>query len=144
MRSSDFRAGWLVSLCCFFCLGVNEVAFIGADRCQLCHRSIYTRWEATAHGRTTESLDIEIETPSCLPCHTTGPAALPGVQCEVCHGAGGNYWPAEIMIDAAKAREAGLVTPDEATCRRCHGRGLPGHADRFEMPRGTELPLTVH
>ncbi|MGH9462771.1 MAG: multiheme c-type cytochrome [Vicinamibacteria bacterium] len=138
------RARWVILFGCFFSLGVGEVPFIGAERCQLCHRSIDALWKATPHGRATASLDEETETPSCLPCHTTGPANLPGVQCEACHGAGGNYWPAEIMIDAGKAREAGLVTPNEATCRRCHGSGLPGHADRFEMPQDADRRRTIH
>ena len=144
MRTHDFRGVWLVFLSSFVCLGVHEADFIGADRCQLCHRAIYTRWKETPHSRATETLDIEIQTRSCSRCHATGPAALPGVQCEACHGAGGNYWPAEIMIDSGKARQAGLVQPDENTCRRCHASGLPGHADRFEMPGRADLPRSVH
>jgi hypothetical protein len=143
MSSHAFRARWVV-LCCVLSLGAGEVPFVGAERCQLCHRSTYERWKATPHSRATASLDVDNETPSCLPCHTTGPTHLPGVQCEACHGAGGNYWPAEIMIDAAKRREAGLATPDEATCRRCHGSGLPGHTAHFEMPSGAHLRATVH
>ena len=117
---------------------------MGAERCRLCHRSIYDRWTATPHRLATAGLPPENETPSCLTCHATGPAALPGVQCESCHGAGGNYWPADVMIDPGKAREAGLVTPDEAICGRCHGNGPPGHATDFEMPRGAERRRFIH
>jgi len=144
MKSNDCGPRWLVLVSCFLCLGINEAAFIGAERCKLCHRSIYVSWKATAHARATESLNLERETPTCLPCHSTGPSALPGVQCESCHGAGGDYWPPEIMIDPAKVREAGLITANQGICRKCHGNGLPGHAEAFEMPGGNALAAATH
>jgi hypothetical protein len=117
---------------------------IGAQRCKLCHRATYLAWKATAHRRATERLRAEETSPTCLRCHATGAAALPGVQCEACHGAGEFYWPAEVMMDKAKAREAGLVDPAEATCRTCHGTGFPGHASEFSLPRGVAFNRSVH
>ncbi len=132
--SNAFTTRCLIVVSSLLCLGVNETAFVGAERCKLCHRSTYVSWRATAHARATDSLGVESPSPSCLRCHTTGPAVFPGVQCESCHGAGGNYWLAEIMIDPDKVREAGLVDPTERTCRNCHGSGLPDHSPTFEMP----------
>jgi hypothetical protein len=43
------------------------------------------------------------------------------VDCEKCHGNGGDYWPASVMRDRAKAGAAGLVTPTLASCKKCHG-----------------------
>ena len=142
--SNAFTTRCLTLLLSFLGLGLNETAFIGAERCKLCHRSTYVSWRSTAHAQATASLGVESPSPSCLRCHTTGPAALPGVQCESCHGAGANYWPAEIMIDPDKVRDAGLVEPNERTCRVCHGSGLPGHSPAFEMPAPGQLSLATH
>lgn len=142
--SNAFTTRCLVFLASFLFLGVNETAFIGAERCKLCHRPIYVSWRSTAHARATDSLGAESPSPSCLRCHTTGPAGFPGVQCESCHGAGGNYWPAEVMIDPVKVRDAGLIEPSERTCRACHGSALPGHARTFEMPEPGRLSFATH
>ena len=104
--------------------------FVGAERCKLCHRSIYESWLLTPHARAFE----RVEQQQCLSCHRTGNQDGPAVQCEACHGAGGDYWPAEVMIDPDKARMAGLVHPDEARCRSCHDNQQPGHRREFAMP----------
>jgi len=124
--------------------GNGKPRVIGAERCKLCHRPITLSWETTAHRRATERLHPEERTPECLRCHSTGAGALSGVQCEACHGAGEFYWPAEVMMDVVKAREAGLVDPSEAVCRTCHGSGLPGHAREFTMPKGDVFTRSVH
>ena len=79
----------------------------------------------------------------CLICHTTGHGAESdrfarkfnvedGVQCETCHGAGGDYRKKRIMIRITEERgpdrdqpsptaeETGLHIPNEATCEGCH------------------------
>jgi hypothetical protein len=82
----------------------------------------------------------------CLECHVTGYGldsarfaesfnAEDGVQCESCHGAGSEYKAVSIM-SASKykkqrdkqhelALEAGLVIPDEETCKVCHNKRSP-------------------
>lgn len=122
----------------------GKPAVVGAERCKLCHRAIYLSWEASAHRQASERLRPEERTPDCLRCHATGTKALAGVQCEACHGAGEYYWPAEVMMDPVKAREAGLVDPTETVCRTCHGSGLPRHAPGFSMPRGEAFTRSVH
>ncbi len=67
----------------------------------------------------------------CLKCHTTAyhkPAAgtidsysiYEGVGCEVCHGAGGDYYPEAIMRDPRAAKAAGLKEVTQQTCLECH------------------------
>lgn len=74
--------------------------------------------------------------PECLKCHVTAwgvDTALlgekfnmeDGVQCERCHGAGGDYAKMSIMKDKDKAIENGLIIPTEATCRGCHNEKSP-------------------
>lgn len=80
---------------------------------------------------------------ACLVCHTTGLGVdksrfkkgfkvEEGVQCEGCHGAGGNYKKKKVMkkITAERGKEGqgdsptaklkGLIFPDENTCKSCH------------------------
>ncbi|HET8538824.1 MAG TPA: hypothetical protein VFL83_03015 [Anaeromyxobacter sp.] len=71
-------------------------AKVGSEKCKVCHRLQYDSWAASKHEA--KALD-----------------------CEGCHGNGADYWPASVMRDRAKAKAAGLVTPDQASCRRCHG-----------------------
>jgi hypothetical protein len=71
-------------------------AKVGADKCKMCHRVQHQSWAATPH-------------------------AAKGLDCEGCHGNGGDYWPASVMRDRAKAEAAGLVTPTLASCKKCHG-----------------------
>jgi hypothetical protein len=117
---------------------------LGAERCRLCHRSVYDAWSNTAHARATDSVVSEPRSRGCFDCHATGPQALQGVQCEACHGPGGNYWQPEVMMDPQKAKEAGLVEQTESVCRSCHGSGLPEHASSFTMPREAERPHAIH
>jgi hypothetical protein len=58
---------------------------------------------------------------ACLQCHATNhDAAMPGVQCEACHGPGSEYKSLSIMKDKEKAIAAGLVLPTQETCNKCH------------------------
>jgi hypothetical protein len=61
----------------------------------MCHRVQHQSWAASPHS-------------------------AKGLDCEGCHGNGGDYWPASVMRDRAKATAAGLVLPDLASCRKCH------------------------
>jgi YVTN family beta-propeller protein len=67
----------------------------------------------------------------CLGCHTTAYDTErwerdeafrfeDGVQCERCHGPGSEYMDAEVMRDTARARQAGLLRPEERDCLVCH------------------------
>ena len=97
-------------------------AFIGAAKCKVCHKVDYASWETLPHAKAFERLKPEEQAKAeCLACHATGNSAeFPGVQCEACHGAGDAYKSIKVMKDPATARAAGLVIPDEASCKVCH------------------------
>ena len=129
--------------------------YVGAEKCKMCHNAAakgaqYTKWTEMKHSKAFANLGSEEakkiaqakgiadpqKAPECLKCHVTGygaPAdqltdkykAEDGVQCESCHGPGGDYWQMAVMKDPAKAAAAGLLTPDEATCKKCHNAESP-------------------
>jgi outer membrane biosynthesis protein TonB len=72
-------------------------AKVGPDKCKMCHRLQHQSWAASPHP-------------------------TKGLDCEGCHGNGGDYWPASVMRDRAKATAAGLVKPTLATCAKCHAK----------------------
>ena len=58
--------------------------------------------------------------------------ALEGVQCEMCHGAGGQYrnamaraLPRYRELDEQDCSRKGLVVPTEEACRKCHNEECP-------------------
>jgi len=119
--------------------------FVGAERCKLCHRDVYESWRRTPHA-STGTVDIDADA-RCNACHTTDVGTRRrGVQCEVCHGPGEDYWPAEVMIDPDKASMAGLVQPTQAVCRRCHDTENvePEHRRDIVMPSAAEWEAWVH
>jgi len=120
----------------------GEPSYIGALRCRLCHRDVYQSWKRTPHARASEPVPEGED--RCLVCHATSGWEVPEVQCEACHGAGGDYWPGEVMMDPEKAKAAGLKRPDEALCRRCHTNAEPGHRNDFTMPAPEKLEELVH
>jgi len=127
----------------------QEFAYVGAQKCQVCHKSEtqgrqYPIWEGTKHAKTGEALtspkaaefakalgvDKPADDPKCLKCHAPLAAKAPelkaeGVSCEVCHGPGSEYKKLNVMKDKAAAVKAGLIlygSPDaiKAQCMKCH------------------------
>jgi hypothetical protein len=111
--------------------------FVGAEKCaKVCHKEQFTSWLETKHAKTFDVLsDEEKAKPECADaCHITGKladgTALPGAQCEACHGPGADYKSPKIMSkskwkgdpEAYKkmAVDAGLVYPTAETCAQCH------------------------
>ena len=80
-------------------LSAAEHKAIGAAKCKMCHKVEYDSWAKSKHA-----------------------AADPKVECETCHGNGGDYWKMSVMKDPAKAKAAGLIAkPDKASCiAKCH------------------------
>jgi hypothetical protein len=123
--------------------------YVGADKCKICHKGeakgmAWETWEKSAHSKAYQSLvnkkDGSEKDAKCLPCHTTGMGKATGyvlgdttannktlvnVGCEACHGPGSDYKSMNIMKDKAKSAEAGLMKPDEKTCKGCHNEGSP-------------------
>jgi len=109
------------------------------------------QWEASKHAKAFEALASEAalkiakekglkvppqQADACLKCHVTGHGAKAelfeasfkpeqGVQCETCHGPGGDYKSLKVMKDRATAVAAGLVIPDAKTCAACHNEESP-------------------
>lgn len=72
---------------------------VGTAKCKMCHKVEFDSWSKTKHA-----------------------TAKPAVDCETCHGNGGDYWTMAVMKDPAKRKSAGLVEkPEKATCvAKCH------------------------
>lgn len=139
-------------------------SFVGSSACKACHTgatkgAIYEGWEKTAHAKAFTVLPAEAKkNAACFPCHTTGfgkaggydPAAanaakLEGVGCESCHGPGADYKGMSVMKDPVKAKEAGLITPDAATCKGCHEGKVPeGHKALAKFEFATAFKVIEH
>jgi hypothetical protein len=125
---------------------------VGTATCKMCHSgpthgAIYETWEKTKHAKAFANLPADQKTDEkCFVCHTTNygkpggydpkspnAAKLEGVGCESCHGGGKDYKASSVMKDPAKAKAAGLIMPDAATCKGCHEGATPeGHK---ELPK---------
>ena len=108
----------------------------GVKTCKGCHKAAYQVWKKSKHAHAFAALKgDDAKKPECVTCHTTG---YPGsgavgkkqknVQCEACHGAGDKY--RKVMMKKKtftreKAVAAGLVIPNEATCKGCHNEKSP-------------------
>ncbi|MCX5895921.1 MAG: cytochrome c family protein [Proteobacteria bacterium] len=128
--------------------------YVSAKKCKLCHIKIYKSWGQSKHGTAFDVLspgkNAEAKKKSgldpqkdyttdakCVECHTTGNnAQMPGVQCEVCHGAGKGFtrtgimnkklWKEDPKGQEKKALEAGLIIkPEESLCKKCHNEKSP-------------------
>jgi hypothetical protein len=79
--------------------------FVGANRFAQCHPELHTEWSSTLHAGALDTLEGigQDSNAQCIGCHTVGfgqvggfvdraaTNALAGVQCENCHGAGGDH-----------------------------------------------------
>ena len=118
--------------------------FTGYAACRNCHRQQTDQWLSTAHARAFTALTLESQdyNPECIPCHTTGfsytggfimPDLTPemeGVQCVMCHGAGGDHATTENV-------PYGPTSP--ATCLPCH---TPERSPQFDYP--TDYLKIIH
>ncbi len=115
--------------------------YVGVAACKMCHKAQYDVWAGTPHAKAMQAAKVA-DDPKCLKCHQTAfgvDAALLdpkfdkslGVQCEACHGAGGDYKAMATMKDKAKAAAAGLNTISvadgsaEKFCVKCHNSESP-------------------
>lgn len=99
--------------------------FTGYAVCESCHASQADHWLGTEHAGAFEKLVAKNQdyNPECIPCHTSGfgytggfimpglTAEMEGVQCEMCHGAGGEHLEDQSL-------PYGGVSQD--TCLPCH------------------------
>jgi hypothetical protein len=137
----------------------DAAEYIGAKKCKACHMKQYKAWKKTNMATSFENLKPGVKAeakkkagidPSkdyttdekCLKCHTTGygepsgfksfteTPTLINVQCEACHGPGGDF--RKIMkknkkFKLAEVQAAGLKIPNEKdnNCMECHGGDSP-------------------
>ena len=131
------KTGWAIALMAMV-LGTltwsTAADYIGAAKCKMCHKTEYTSWQEKAHAGAFDLLPAaEQANADCLKCHATGgKAEFPGVQCESCHGPGSAYKAMSVMKDHEASLAAGLVVPDEGTCRSCH-EGAPHDQKPFDF-----------
>jgi YVTN family beta-propeller protein len=130
--------------------GSRERVYVGEQVCRRCHhqpgRDQFSAWRLTKHAQAYAALSMPearqiaelsgiatdpTESRICLGCHATAydteewerdPTfhVEDGVQCEGCHGPGSEYMDADVMRDGTRARQAGLLMPDERDCLVCH------------------------
>lgn len=146
----------------------SAAQYVSVARCRACHLPQARSWEQTKMAKAFELLKpgVAAETkrahkldpakdythdPSCVPCHVTGygkpggfesiekTPALAGIQCEACHGAGGNYLKPKLMslenkeYKRADLLGAGLTVPDVKLCQGCHNPKSPFYQP-FDYP----------
>lgn len=133
--------------------------YVGVAKCMTCHKSAaqgeqFPIWEKSKHagafatlaGEEAKKIAAEkgIEDPQkaaeCLSCHTTGHGvdakffgekfdATQGVQCEACHGAGGDYFKMATMKAITSGEDdgaaVGYVKSTAESCKGCHNEKSP-------------------
>lgn len=139
------RTGWWIgsTVMLLAVASIGAADYIGAAKCKMCHKTEHASWLQTKHAGAFDLLAAEDQAKAeCLVCHATGESAeLPGVQCESCHGPGSAYKSMKVMKDLDASLAAGLVVPDEASCRGCH-EGAPH--DQAEFDYETAKPDGIH
>ncbi len=122
----------------------NLPKYLGAAVCARCHGNIHANWAQTSHAKALGVLTaIKQDTNSaCLPCHTVGydrttgykdQAATPGlsgVQCENCHGPGGDHAASPFEVRTP------VIRLDSEMCGGCH--------NGFHHPTFEEWQLSKH
>ncbi len=109
-------------------LPAGAAAYMGEEVCGACHAATHAEWAGTIHAVAWDNLPPFGQTnPGCLGCHTVGfgeaggyvdqatTASLAGVQCENCHGAGGDHVMSP--TDLAMQPDASLASD---MCGACH------------------------
>ncbi len=140
----------------------HEYNYVGTKNCKKCHLKQYKSWNETTMAKAFEilkpgarseakkeaGLDPEKDyskDSECLPCHTTGygkpggfvsaeeTPQLIGVNCEMCHGAGGEYTKSQFMslknknYKLTEITKVGLISPvtGETCTALCHNKKSP-------------------
>ncbi|MBT4139778.1 MAG: hypothetical protein HOE48_17800 [Candidatus Latescibacteria bacterium] len=113
--------------------------YMGAQVCAGCHVAEHADWKTTPHAHAFRRLLQQQKhvQPDCVPCHTTGfgfetgfrigrdHESLTNVQCEVCHGPGGQH-----VRRPEKRNIRRTPTPD--LCQQCHDADqTPDFAQHF-------------
>jgi len=124
-RSKKTLEGWLETSRSTKSADGAVAAYASSRACAQCHQAQYIQWANSGHAHATDKLPprwVEFET-SCLSCHATGQQAdasgkvelakLQSVQCEQCHGPGGEHVQ-------KPGKGYGHISNAQALCISCH------------------------
>jgi len=137
----------------------ESASYVGVKKCKACHIKQFKSWKKTTMATSFENLKPGVKSAEktkagldpakdytadadCLRCHTTGfgkPSGftniadtpnLANVQCEGCHGPGGDFraiMKKDKKFKRSDVSAAGLIVPDEKNnnCMDCHGSDSP-------------------
>ncbi len=120
--------------------------YVGEARCGTCHVAEHAQWKSTPHATAFRTLLERHRNfqPRCVSCHVVGfgtahgyrlgqvDESLANVQCEVCHGPGGDHVK-EPHVDNIRRKVP------ESVCVECHDTE---HSDRFVY--ASALPMVAH
>ncbi|MBI4801678.1 MAG: cytochrome c family protein [Elusimicrobia bacterium] len=111
-----------------------EAAYLGADKCKMCHAKQHATWMKMKHSTAIESLSAEEQKkPECVKCHVTGFGKTGGfesmgktpkmanVQCEACHNAG------SLHMKSTAAEKKKTINGPGVDCRECHSPHVDGN-----------------
>lgn len=105
---------------------------IGPEACQSCHPEEHARWSSGPHAQSEVRFTgtHSATDPDCLSCHRTpkafglgiaaGPSETPGVQCESCHGPGGEHASAPRSNNIIGLGDSCPECVIEEVCTSCH------------------------
>lgn len=133
--------------------------YVGVAKCKTCHKTEaqglqFPIWEKSPHAKAFATLagdeakaiakekgiEDAQKADACLKCHVTGHGvdatffaegfeAADGVQCESCHGAGGDYYKMATMKALTKGEiepaSVGLLITNKDLCVKCHNEESP-------------------
>ncbi len=110
---------------------VNKYVGDNARKCALCHKEQVKAWKTWPMATAWDDLNAEEQKKEeCIKCHVTGygepggfvsfekTPKLINVQCEVCHGPGGDHM--KVKITDIEGKMATVTKPTEETCKGCH------------------------
>lgn len=125
--------------------------YVGAEKCAFCHSVAHSHWEDTHHAKALDTLKaIGRDTNSrCLTCHTVGygqptgfvseeeTPQFVGVQCENCHGPGGDH--AANPLEVAPP----IVEMASEMCGGCHTGTHHGFYDDWAHSSHSKAVVTL-
>ena len=111
--------------------------YMGEKKCKKCHIKEYKSWSETKHAKAFEDMPEKYrKDEKCLKCHTTGMGEggfksvdetpdLVNVQCEACHGPGGDHIPLTTQlrkdkVEKDKYPENLNINSSPTGCTKCH------------------------
>lgn len=161
-RRTGYAMGLFLLFAVCGCAFGAENKYVGAEKCKNCHAAAakgdqHGSWSKTKHAQAFAALasaeakkvaaEKKIDDPQksdeCLACHVTAfgvPAEQKhkkfdqtlGVQCESCHGPGGNHVAARLAAEGGDESKVQQVGKDEIirevtadTCKKCHNEKSP-------------------